>query len=73
VSKIKEDPIQPMLEPVMSGSSLLEEVEYIFEGRQGFCNVCKLELSSVEHASEHLNSFLEFSTTQVLICMLFGC
>lgn len=56
VSKIKEDPIQPMLEPVMSGSSLLEEVEYIFEGGQGFCNVCKLELSSIEHASEHLNS-----------------
>lgn len=56
VSKMKEDPVQPMEEPVMSGSSLLEEVEYIFEGGQGFCNVCKLELSSIEHASEHLNS-----------------
>lgn len=56
VSKIKEDPIQPMEEPVVSGSSLLEEVEYIFEGGRGFCNVCKQELSSIEHASEHLNS-----------------
>ncbi|XP_052066353.1 uncharacterized protein LOC127705998 [Mytilus californianus] len=43
---------------VSLSSPLHEEVEYEFEGESGFCNVCKLKLTSIEQASAHLNSAL---------------
>ncbi|XP_063400411.1 uncharacterized protein LOC134685007 [Mytilus trossulus] len=43
---------------VLLSSPLHEEVEYEFEGESGFCNVCKLRLTSIEQASAHLNSAL---------------
>lgn len=29
--------------------------EYYFDGVRGFCNVCKIELTSHQHASQHIN------------------
>ena len=29
--------------------------EYVFNGTRGFCNLCNIELTSAQHASQHLN------------------
>ncbi|KAL3841905.1 hypothetical protein ACJMK2_019994 [Sinanodonta woodiana] len=29
--------------------------EYLFDGSRGYCNVCKIELTSRQHATQHLN------------------
>ncbi|XP_067654681.1 uncharacterized protein [Haliotis asinina] len=35
--------------------SRTEELEYTFNGSTGRCNICKIELTSLEHANQHLN------------------
>ncbi|KAK3593951.1 hypothetical protein CHS0354_040685 [Potamilus streckersoni] len=32
-----------------------EKKEYLFDGKRGYCNVCEIELTSEQHATQHLN------------------
>ncbi|XP_071104399.1 uncharacterized protein [Haliotis cracherodii] len=39
----------------LSQENVTEEQEYIFYGSTGRCNICKIELTSREHANQHLS------------------